>query len=54
MEYIEFKKQIGDDFTYEKYQMMVMDLASYNYDSFLEALVKGIAAFALTVAVTVF
>ncbi|ALS02420.1 hypothetical protein ATZ33_13795 [Enterococcus silesiacus] len=51
-EYIEFKKQIGDDFTYEEYQMMAMNLASYDYDSFLEALAKGTAAFALTVAVT--
>lgn len=51
-EYIEFKNQIGDDFTYDDYQMMVMNLASYNYDSFLEALAKGSAAFALTVAVT--
>lgn len=51
-EYIEFKEKIGDDFTYEEYQMMAMNLASYDYDSFLEALVKGTAAFALTVAVT--
>lgn len=51
-EYIEFKKQIGDDFTYEEYQMMAMNLASYDYDSFVEALVKGTVAFALTVAVT--
>lgn len=51
-EYIEFKKQIGGDFTYEEYQMMAMNLASYDYDSFLEALAKGTAAFALTVAVT--